>query len=94
MVSVVDPEAPKAPEKAHVDPTVRFRIRLGHMDPVEERSGLRSRLTHLGYYVPEQKDEDAELREAILAFQCAAGLPLTGEPDEALHAALIKAHGS
>jgi len=94
VVSVVDPEATKAPEAAHVDPMVRFRVLLGHMDPVEERSGLRARLTHLGYYVPMQKDEEAELREAVLAFQCAAALPLTGEPDEALHAALVKAHGS
>jgi len=94
VVSVMDPEAPKAPAAAHVDPTVRFRILLGHMDPVEEKSGLRARLTHLGYYVPGQMDEEAELREAILAFQCAAALPLTGEADEALRAALIKAHGS
>jgi hypothetical protein len=94
VVCVVDREAAKAPKAAHVDPTVRFRILLGHMDPVEERSGLRARLTHLGYYVPMQEDEEAELREAVLAFQCAAGLPLTGEPDEVLHAALVKAHGS
>jgi hypothetical protein len=79
----------------------RYEIRIGDLDPHDELSGIRTRLAHLGYM--EQidgrgdYDEDALKHIAALAlsaFQSAQGIDVTGQPDDATLAALVKAHGS
>ncbi len=63
------------------------------MDPIDEPSGARKRLQHLGYGAGSD-DEEIEVsdRLAILAFQQANGLKTTGTVDDATKEALTRAH--
>jgi Putative peptidoglycan binding domain len=77
-----------------------FSVLIGHLDPVEENSGLEARLNNLGYYVPpaDSERDDDELRSAIEEFQRDYGLvPKGGRPsgvnDAATQAKLLEAHG-
>ena len=73
------------------------------MDPIDEPSGVRKRLRHLGYHCdplrPEGPDSPEEAlaaldRSAIQAFQQDHQIAPTGEIDDATRAALVEAHGS
>jgi N-acetylmuramoyl-L-alanine amidase len=77
-----------------------YTVRVGDLDPIEEWSGLRARLSHLGFY-PWSLEEEAEGdapgphdRLALRTFQRARGLPVTGEIDDTTRAALLAAHGT
>lgn len=78
-------------------------VRVGEMDPLEESSGVRKRLQHLGYGGAFDSNETRDLSEdareasymlAIIAFQSDNNLGLTGVVDDATRAALEKAHTS
>ena len=72
---------------------ITLPIRIGDLDPVEESSGVRMRLQHLGLLRAGDHDDGA-LRSSVRAFQEAQGLPPTGQIDDATRTALITAHGS
>jgi hypothetical protein len=97
---LIDEPIPATAEMAKL--TIRndeFSIRIGHLDPVEENSGLEARLNNLGYYVaPEDKRDKDELRSAIEEFQRDYGMvPPGGKPsgvaDAATLAKLKAVHG-
>lgn len=68
-------------------------LHLGHLEPVTTDSGLRARLTNLGFL--EQADDDEEaLRAAIAEFQQWAKLTPTGVADDDLRRALLETHES
>jgi hypothetical protein len=78
-------------------------VRVGDLDPVDEPSGARMRLQHLGLYAATfatdggatyASRDDAQLAAAIRAFQLQKGLPTSGALDDATKAALVDAHGS
>jgi Putative peptidoglycan binding domain len=76
-------------------------IAVGGLDPIEEPSGLKMRLTHLGFYTAQPAPgggypgrDDNRLEAAVFAFQTANQLPATGECDDATKAAILAAHGS
>lgn len=84
---------------------LRFAVRLGHLDPIEERSGLMARLVQLGYLLPspsalfggeiageEIDDGDERLSCAVRAFQTDHMLEVTGIVDDATRDALKAAH--
>ena len=78
-----------------------FRIGVGELDPIDTDSGVRMRLTQLGYYGAQTAGEDAyverndaQLAAAIAAFQGARSLPISGDMDEVTRDALLEAHGS
>jgi type VI secretion system VgrG family protein len=78
---------------------VCYPVRLGDMDPIDEPSGVRKRLEHLGFQFPASEEDaeadvDARDAKAITAFQRARGLTLTGKADDATKAAIMKDHGS
>ncbi len=76
-------------------PMVR-RLRVGHLDPLTEPSGLAQRLQNLGYFSPRTQADpsnDASLGRALAAFQADNGLPATGTVDADTAKALEKAHG-
>jgi len=79
----------------------RFQVMVGDLDPIDEASGLRMRLTNLGYYGTTVAGEDGhvttedeQLTAALKAFQTAAGLEPSGVLDEQSRSMLIDAHGS
>lgn len=66
---------------------------VGHLDPLDEPTGIHDRLRNLGYYDgPSSTEITADLRAAIRWFQKDAGLPLSGDVDEALRDALRERH--
>ncbi len=76
---------------------VSYPIFVGDLDPIDEPSGVRMRLMHLGYYGwhPQSDGADEQLdREAIRAFQRSNAIEATGVMDEATRVALREAHGS
>lgn len=73
---------------------LRYRLKLGHLDPVGEVSGAQARLRQLGYYdgpVTGELDDDTAL--ALWGLQLREGLPATGELDAATQDALRRAYG-
>lgn len=79
-----------------------YPIRVGHLDPIDELSGVRMRLENLGFYrglgavAPDDESDAARAldQRAVRAFQAAHNLPVTGEVDDATRGALRDAHGS
>lgn len=72
-----------------------YELRLGHVDPVTEISGVQARLRNLGYDCGAADGHMNEATiEAVRAFQAAVGLQATGDIDDATRAALVREHGS
>jgi N-acetylmuramoyl-L-alanine amidase len=73
----------------------QFAIDFGWIDPIEEVSGVKSRLYNLGFYEGEIDDElTPETTTAIAEFQRAVYLPGEGELTDETKQALVAAHGS
>jgi N-acetylmuramoyl-L-alanine amidase len=58
-------------------------LRIGHLDPVEERSGQAARLNNLGYFAGPQEgaseeENERRFRSAVEEFQCDQGLKVDG----------------
>ncbi len=73
-----------------------YPVRIGDLNPVEELSGVRMRLAHLGHYgwYPPDEVDETDDRDALLAFQAAQGIEATGVLDVATRAALRDSHGT
>lgn len=72
-----------------------YAIALGHLDPIEETSGLQARLQHLGFYAGEVDGKpSSRLRDAILAYQRAFELDDSGELDDDTKNHILERHGS
>jgi len=76
-------------------------LMVGDLDPADEPSGARMRLTQLGYYGGHREGEDQfeahdaeQLGAALRAFQIDHGLDGSGELDPPTVKALREAHGS
>ena len=64
-------------------------LRLGHLDPVTEITGVQGRLDNLGYDCGDELGElGDETRRALCRFQTDHRLPVTGEADDATRQAL------
>lgn len=67
---------------------------IGHLDPVEERSGQIARLANLGYEPGDVDAPDEErVRSAIEEFQCDEDLPVNGVCGPETQAKLKAVHG-
>lgn len=78
------------------DPDVtEIPLKLGHLDPITELSGIQMRLMNLGYQCVSSDGElNEETREALRQFQRNYRLEPTGEPDESTKQTLVERHGS
>jgi len=63
-----------------------FQFQFGTVDPIEEESGLRGRLSNLGY-------DTTDLKAAIRAFQEKCSLAVTGAMDADTRASLLEKFG-
>ena len=69
-------------------------LELGHLDPVEELSGVQARLNNLGFFCGEVDGESDPLTEqAIVDFKTRHGLEPTSTVDDATRARLLELHG-
>jgi hypothetical protein len=72
-----------------------YELLLGHLDPIDEISGVQSRLKGLGYYDGETTGTlDEKTGDAIREYQTAIGAEPTGEIDESVKNKLKSAYGS
>lgn len=70
-------------------------LNLGHLDPIDEVSGVKQRLRNLCFDCGDQTDETTpDFEAAVGAFQLKHGLSVTGKVDDATRAELLKAHGT
>ncbi|MCA9618715.1 MAG: peptidoglycan-binding protein [Myxococcales bacterium] len=79
------------------EPNLTFAIRVGHLDPIEEPSGVADRLVNLGYLDESARRSAASegrLFTALRDFQRDHDLEPTGELDDATRDALRDAHGA
>jgi hypothetical protein len=69
-------------------------LRLGHLDPHDEPTGVQGRLRGLGFYFGEIDGKiGPKTKAAIKRFQKAKGIAQTGELDDATASALHEAFG-
>jgi N-acetylmuramoyl-L-alanine amidase len=72
-----------------------FELKLGHLDPIEEPSGVKQRLNNLGIFCADASNEATpELEAAVREFQEKHGLEVTGEVDDATRDELEELHES
>lgn len=71
-----------------------YPLALGHIDPIEETTGVKARLNNLGYACGAADDQwDEQARAALRRFQKDHDLEETGECDQATRDKLKEAHG-
>jgi Putative peptidoglycan binding domain len=71
-----------------------IRIKIGHLDPVEELSGQKARLANLGYYRgPDEPTDDDEFLSAVEEFQHEHGVGVDGKCGPNTQAKLKTVHG-
>jgi hypothetical protein len=81
------------------DQQATYQVLVGHLDPVTQDSGVRQRLSNLGYGSPlfdllGDLGIEADAALVIRLFQISNGLNVSGEPDADTVAAIQKAHGA
>ena len=70
-----------------------LQFHIGHLDPVEEKSGQLARLTSLGYYDGPKEAPDDQFQSAVEEFQCEHQLPVNGLCNAQTQAKLMQIHG-
>lgn len=72
---------------------MEYNLQLGRLDPVDQISGVQSRLNNLGFNCGRVNGVlNDETKEALEAFQVSVGLPPNGELDAATQAKLYESH--
>jgi len=75
------------------DSPITCELAIGHLDPVDEVSGVKSRLNNLGFTCGSEDDSIDQLtRTALKEFQKAFGLNVTGDIDGSTKAKLVELH--
>ena len=73
---------------------IPFRLGVGRLDPVEERSGQVKRLSNLGYYrTPVEEFDAREFQSAVEEFQCDHHLAVDGKCGPVTQTKLKEVHG-
>ena len=74
---------------------LRFNLKVGHLDPIEKISGVKARLTNLGFHCGAVNDvADDALKTALRNFQIVHKLAVTGEADAETKRILLQRHRS
>ncbi len=80
-------------DEADPSKVMTWSVKLGHLDPIDKLSGVKGRLTNLGFAcgkIDEQMND--ETQTALRNFQIVYRLPVTGEADERTKAKLLEMH--
>ncbi len=71
----------------------RYALNLGQLDPADQIAGVQKRLNNLGFKCGRADGTfNPETKAALEAFQAYAGLPITGELDDATKSKLKQEH--
>jgi len=69
-------------------------LQLGQLNPVADITGVKARLSNLGYYQGTiDTNVDDQTAQAISEYQTKQGLPVTGTADDATQSQLLQDHG-
>lgn len=83
----LDGDPPKKPRT--------FRMKVGHLDPVDTTTGVQARLKNLGYDCGAVDGTMSDkTKSALQAFQKAQGLTVDGTANDETKQKLVEAHGS
>ena len=75
------------------DTVIEWPVQLGHLDPLDTVSGVKARLTNLGYPSGEiDEDPDDRYLAAVRQFQQDAGIAIDGIVGPQTRAHLLSAH--
>ena len=75
------------------DDEFTLNFKFGYLDPINEINGIQQRLNNLGYDCGDEEGEIGKATEwALLRFQRANKLELTGKPDDATKKKLEEIH--
>ena len=70
-----------------------YPVRVGHLNPIDNISGVKQRLNNLGFNCGDESDDKTEqFSQAITQFQGENGLKQTGNIDDATKAKLESLH--
>jgi N-acetylmuramoyl-L-alanine amidase len=73
---------------------VPLQLEIGHLDPVDQRSGQVARLSNLGYFLGGLDDDDErQFKSAVEEFQCDQKLKVDGDCGPQTQAKLLSVHG-
>jgi hypothetical protein len=73
---------------------ITLQVEIGHLDPVDQRSGQKSRLSNLGYFLGSlDSDDESPFKSAVEEFQCDHGLTVDGDCGPNTQAKLLQVHG-
>lgn len=79
-------------DNADPAPAIFFPLAVGHLDPVEETSGVQARLRNLGFHCEETGALDELTQTALRRFQRKHQLPETGAIDDVTTNKLTELH--
>lgn len=72
---------------------ITWTLKLGNLDPITTLSGVKARLTNLGFSCGEiNEEENEDLERALRDFQIVYRLPLTAEADDVTRQKLLYVH--
>lgn len=73
---------------------VRLVVQIGQLDPVDQPSGQKARLSNLGYYLGAlDGDDEAAFKSAVEEFQCDHKLAVDGDCGPQTQARLLDVQG-
>ncbi len=67
-------------------------VELGHLNPIDTVSGVRQRLSNLGFECTDGEELDDQAQSAIRLFQAAQGLEKTGKIDSTTRSRIHELH--
>ena len=71
-----------------------YELLIGHLDPLEESSGVEKRLDNLGFLIGSSEKQTENLKSALTNFQRKNELTQTADADQATKEKLKQMHGS
>ncbi len=94
LTESIAPNAKEGKILVGADGSEVIRLQLGQLNPVADITGVKARLSNLGYYQgPIDNNVDDQTTKAISDYQTKQGLPVTGTADDATQSQLLQDHG-